>query len=130
MIKTLLVEPQLVTWTSERLEHARFKDLETHIGFEVDYKDGARSGPLEATCFYEWDETVEENVSTDTNPLLMYHSQPERMVFTGREVPRPVLLAAIKAATINELREGSGRLQQGVQAALDSFKAEVGKLAQ
>ncbi|MGB0713425.1 MAG: hypothetical protein ACPGUC_07680, partial [Gammaproteobacteria bacterium] len=60
--------------------------------------------------------------------LLMYHSQPARIVFAGREVPKPILLGAIKAATINELREGSGRLQQGAQAALESFKADLGKL--
>ncbi|MGB0712527.1 MAG: hypothetical protein ACPGUC_03095, partial [Gammaproteobacteria bacterium] len=68
MIKTLLIEPKLVTWTSEHMEHARFKDLETQIGFEVDYTDGAKSGPLSATCYYEWDQTVEEDVNTDTNP--------------------------------------------------------------
>ena len=124
LVTTLLESPETIVWKESENKMARFENLEMKLQFEAQQQDGSIA-PMRATCFYEYDEAVEEDIFTHTDPLAAYKTLPYEMTLSGEPVPKPVLSKNINVAMLKQGKDFADRVQKEVKDTAQKIKHAV-----
>lgn len=121
LVITLTEPSQAVEWKETENKFARFEDLIVSVNGEVLTQDDEPAG-MQATCSYEYDEAIEEDGMTHTDPLSTYKTVPYKMLLNGESIPKPVLEKAVQVAFLNQGKEAVGKVQKNVKEAVQKVK--------
>lgn len=121
LVTTLTESPETVIWKENENKMARFENLEMKLQFEAQQQDGSIA-PMHATCFYEYDEAIEEDIFTHTDPLSAYKTLPYEMTLNGQPVPKPVLSKNINTAMLKQGKEFADRVQKEIKDTAQKIK--------
>jgi hypothetical protein len=123
LVLTLSEPHQAVEWKEIDNKFARFEDLIVSVNGEVLTQDDEPT-PIQATCFYEYDEAIEEDGMTHVDPLSTYKTVPYKMLLNGESIPKPVLDQAVQVAILNQGKEAVGKIKKSVSEVARKGKDE------
>jgi len=121
LVITLIEPPQAVEWKESEDKYVRFEDLVMSLNLEVLTQDDELT-TMQATCFYEYDEAIEEDAITHTDPLSTYKTVPYKMMLNGESVPKNILHKAVQTAMLNQGKEAVGQIQKSIKEVTQKVK--------
>jgi len=89
LVTTFIELPLAMEWRESEEKFARFEDLVTTVNIDIQYQIDEPAS-LQASCYYEYDEAIEEDVSTHVDPLSTYKTVPYKMILDGEVIEQPV----------------------------------------
>lgn len=112
--------PQAVQNFTVENRMARFEDLEVKLSFDV-VVTADTTQKINASCFYRYDTAKEEGM---VGPDLMqvYETAPYRMHFNDREVPKDILVSAVKEGMFVQAEANLKAIQDSVQEAAEKVR--------
>ena len=115
---TFIELPQTLEWRENEETYARFEDLVATVNFDAQFKF-AEPASMQASCYYEYDETVEEDVSTHVDPLSAYKTVPYKMILNGESIEQPVFEKVVHHIMLDQGRQAleflRKRMKKGAQ---------------
>jgi len=101
---TFLELPQTLEWRENEEKYARFEDLVATVNFDVQFQFDEPAA-MQASCYYEYDEAIEEDVSTHVDPLSTYKTVPYKMILDGKLIEQPVFEKVVHLIMLDQARQ-------------------------
>jgi len=101
---TFLELPQALEWRENEEKYARFEDLIATVNFNAQFQFNEPAA-MQASCYYEYDEAIEEDVSTHVDPLSTYKTVPYKMILDGKLIEQPVFEKVLHFITLDQARQ-------------------------
>jgi len=96
--------PQTLEWKENTEKYARFEDLVTTVNFDAQFEFNDPVA-MQASCYYEYDEAIEEDVSTHVAPLSAYKTVPYKMILDGKTIEQSVFEKVVHLIMLDQGRE-------------------------
>jgi len=96
--------PQTIEWKENEEKYARFEDLVATVNFDAQFQFNEPAA-MQASCYYEYDNAIEEDVSTHVDPLSTYKTVPYKMILDGEIIEQPAFEKVVHLIMLDQGRE-------------------------
>jgi hypothetical protein len=111
LVTAFIELPLAIEWRESEEKYARFEDLVTTVNIDVQYQVDEPAS-MQASCYYEYDETIEEDVSTHVDPLSTYNTVPYKMILDGELIEQPTFEKVVHLIVLDQGRQALEFLQK------------------
>ena len=104
LVTTFIELPLDLKWKESEEKYTQFEDLVVTVNLDVQFKINNPIS-MQASCHYEYDETIEEDVSTQVDPLSVYKTAPHKMILDGELIEQPVFEKVVHFLVLDQARQ-------------------------